>query len=67
MRSRWWMALFNFMNRSVAGLGIETSGDHNREGGTRLARIGHAGPREMLFGAGGGHAGDALPEGRSRR
>ena len=43
-------ALYNFMNRYVEGLGIETTEAYNREGGTRLAEIGYAGLKEMLFG-----------------
>ena len=42
-------ALFNFMNRYVEGLGIETTDAYNLEGGTRLAKIGYAGLKKMLF------------------
>ncbi|MDX1541380.1 MAG: peroxidase-related enzyme [Geminicoccaceae bacterium] len=42
-------ALYNFMNRYVEGLGIETTDAYNQEGGTRLATIGYAGLKEMLL------------------
>lgn len=45
-------ALFNFMNRYVDGLGIEADEAYAREGGTRLAKIGYAGLKELLFPAG---------------